>query len=94
MYILRIEHPVPDFQKWKQVYDCDPLDRKKMGVRYSRVSRAVDNTNHVLIDLGFNTEGDARSMLAALEALWGRVEGTVMSGARTRILETVEEKSI
>jgi len=25
---VRIEHAVPNFEKWKQVFDSDPADRK------------------------------------------------------------------
>jgi hypothetical protein len=94
MYVLRIEHPVPDFQGWKQAFDNDPLGRKKMGVHRSRVFRAADDANHVLIDLDFNREIDAQAMLASLKTLWGRVEGTVMSGARARIVELLEDKTL
>jgi hypothetical protein len=33
MYILRIEHPVPDFEGWKTAFDSDPVGREKSGVR-------------------------------------------------------------
>ena len=26
MYILRIEHPVSDFNGWKKAFDSDPLE--------------------------------------------------------------------
>ena len=29
MYILRIEHPVPDFDGWKQAFDIDLVAREK-----------------------------------------------------------------
>jgi hypothetical protein len=43
MYVLRIEHSVPDYEGWKRAFDSDPLGRKKSGVRQYRVLRAVDN---------------------------------------------------
>ena len=93
MYVLRIEHPVPNYDGWKQAFDSDPIGRKEMGVRRSRVYRAVDDANHVLVDLEFDDESQAQSALAALKKLWGRVEGTVMSNARTRIVEELEDNT-
>jgi hypothetical protein len=29
MHILRIEHPVPDYDAWKQAFDSDPLNRPR-----------------------------------------------------------------
>jgi len=31
MPIVRIEHSVPDFEKWKRVFDSDPADRKALA---------------------------------------------------------------
>jgi hypothetical protein len=92
MYIVRIEHPVPDFIEWKKVFDNDPLGRGRMGVRRHRIMRDADDPNYVLADLEFDTLNQARAMLAALKTLWGRVEGTVISGPRARIVEQLEEK--
>jgi len=33
MHILRIEHPVPNFDAWKKAFDSDPLGREQSGVR-------------------------------------------------------------
>jgi hypothetical protein len=33
MYILRTEHPVPDYDGWKKAFDSDPVGREKLGVR-------------------------------------------------------------
>lgn len=35
MPIVRIEHAVADFDKWKQAFDSDPADRKGAGARRS-----------------------------------------------------------
>ena len=94
MYVLRIEHSVPSYQSWKQAFDSDPVNRKKMGVRHFRIYRAVDNKNNVLLDLEFDSEDQANALLGALKTLWGRVEGTLMSDVRTRILEQVEESTL
>lgn len=92
MYILRIEHSVPDFDGWKQAFDSDPVGREKSGVRRYRVLRATDNPNFVLIDLEFDTASQAESLLAAMRTVWSRVEGTIMMSPQTRIVEVVETK--
>jgi hypothetical protein len=94
MYILHIEHPVPDFEGWKRAFDNDPVARRKAGVRRYGVLRPVDDPNYVMIDLEFVTAELADAMLAALRTLWGSVEGTVMRSPKTRILEVVEAKEL
>jgi len=90
MHMLRIEHPVPDFAGWKKAFDSDPVNRKGSGVRRYQVSRPLDNPNYVMIDLEFDTAKEAEALLAAMRGVWGRVQGTVMSDPKARIVETVE----
>lgn len=92
MYLLRIEHSVPDFDGWKKAFDNDPVDRAKSGVRRYRILRALDNPNYIMIDLEFDTASQAEALLAALRRVWGRVEGKVMMNPQARIVETVETK--
>lgn len=92
MYILRIEHPVPDFDGWKKAFDSDPVGREKSGVRRYRVLRAIDDPNYVMIDLEFDTASQAEALLAAMRVVWGRVEGTIMLNPQARIVEAVETK--
>lgn len=37
MFVLRIEHPVPDYEAWKRTFDRDPLGRSRSGVRRYRI---------------------------------------------------------
>ncbi len=90
MVTLQIEHPVPSYAGWKQAFDSDPVGRQQSGVRRYRVLRPVDNPNFVMIELDFDSLGEAEAMLAALRALWGRVEGTVMSNPQVRLAEIME----
>ena len=92
MYMLRIEHPVPNFDGWKQAFDSDPVGREKSGVRRYQISRAIDDRNYVVIDLEFDTAQQAEALLAAMRVVWGRVEGTIMTDPKTRIVEAVETK--
>jgi ribosomal protein L35AE/L33A len=90
MVMVRIEHPVPDFEGWKKAFDSDPVNRKKSGVRRYRILRPVDDPRYVMIDLELDTRKQAEELLAALRVLWGQVEGKVMTNARARIVEAVE----
>ena len=92
MYVLRIEHPVPDFAGWKKAFDGDPIGRERSGVRRYRVSRPIDDEKYVLVDLEFDTSAQAEALLAALRAVWGRVEGKVITSPRARVVEAVETR--
>lgn len=92
MYMLRIEHPVPNYAGWKQAFDSDPVGREKMGVRRYRILRPVDDPNYVMIDLEFDTASQAEDLLAAMRVVWGRVEGTIIRNPQSRIVEAVELK--
>lgn len=54
--------------------------------------RALDDPNIVMIDLEFDTQGEAEGLLAAMREVWGRVSLTVMRDPQTRIVEVVESK--
>jgi hypothetical protein len=92
MYILRIEHPVPDFDGWKKAFDSDPVGRKESGVRRYQVLRPVDDPHYVMIDLEFDTPSEAEALLAAMRVVWGRVEGQIMMNPQARIVEAVETR--
>ncbi|MCL4295149.1 MAG: hypothetical protein KJ077_05455 [Anaerolineae bacterium] len=92
MYILRIEHPVPNFEGWKKAFDSDPVGREKSGVRRYRVLRPISDPNYAMIDLEFDTLNQAETLLAALRVLWDRVEGQVMTNPQARIIEMVETR--
>ena len=92
MYILRIEHPVNDFDGWKKAFDSDPVGRETLGVRYYRILRPIDDDNYVMIDLEFDTVNQAEDLLAAMRVVWGRVEGKIMMNPQVRIVESIETK--
>ena len=92
MFVLRIEHPVPDFDGWKKAFDGDPVGREESGVRRYRVLRPIDDPRYVMIDLEFDTAAQAGALLAAMRVIWGRVQGQIMTGPQARIVETVETK--
>ena len=92
MYMLRIEHPVPNFEGWKQAFDSDPAGREKSGVRRYQILRAVDDPNFVMIDLEFDTVQQAEALLAAMRVVWGRVAGTIILNPQARSVEVTETK--
>lgn len=89
MIILQIEHPVPNFDAWKQAFDGDPVGRQKMGVRRYRILRPVDNPNFAIIELEFDTVKEAEGLLAAMRVVWRQVEGTIIHAPQSRIVEVV-----
>ena len=94
MYTLRIQHAVADFASWKRLFDLDPIDRKKMGVTRYRILRPIDDLKCVIIFLEFEAIEQARATEAALLKLLTKVEGTVMSKPKTRILEIIEAREL
>lgn len=92
MPILRIEHPVPDFDSWKAAFDSDPVGRERSGVRRYHILRSMDNPDYVMIDLEFDTVEEAEGLLAAMRGVWRRVEGTIMRDPQARIVELVESR--
>jgi ribosomal protein L35AE/L33A len=92
MIILQIEHPVPDYASWKKAFDIDPVNRQQSGVKRYRVFRQIDNPNYVIIELEFDKLDKAKEILAALQVVWKQIEGKIITGPKTRIIEMVESK--
>jgi len=94
MPIVRIEHTVSDFDKWKQTFDRDPADRKGSGVRRYQISRPVNEPNYVMVDLEFASAGEAEAFLATMQRLWSGAGKAVMHNPRACIAEVFEVKDI
>jgi hypothetical protein len=92
MYMVRIEHAVPDFEGWRRAFDSDPAGRERAGVKRYQVLRASEDRNYVFIDLEFASMSEAEAFLTTMREVWGRVEGTVMTGPQARIVEVLETK--
>lgn len=90
MPTLRIQHSVPSFEGWKRAFDHDPADRKGSGVRQYSVFRCVDDPNLVMIDLLFDSEDEARGLLATMESIWRGPGKEVMQNPEAWIIDTVE----
>jgi hypothetical protein len=94
MYVLHIEHPVLNFNGWKQAFDSDPVGRVKMGVRRYHILRPLDDPNFVMIDLEFDTASQAEALLAAMRNVWKDVNGKIILNPQARISEVVEAKEL
>ncbi|GAC1474350.1 MAG: hypothetical protein PVS3B2_06970 [Candidatus Dormibacteraceae bacterium] len=91
--IVRIEHPVPDYDMWKNVFDTKgPELRARHGARSYQVLRPLDDPRYVMIDLDFDTLKDAEGFLAAMHQLWAGDGGQVSSDQRARIAAAVETR--
>ncbi len=92
MTILRIEHPIHDYEEWKRAFDGDPVGRERSGVRRHRILRPTDDPHYVMIDLEFDTADQAEALLDSMRTVWGRVQGTLISDPKARIVEPAETK--
>ncbi|MDR3576855.1 MAG: hypothetical protein P4L50_23565 [Anaerolineaceae bacterium] len=92
MYILRIEHSVPDFNRWKLAFDNDPAGRERAGVRRYQILRSVEDPFYVMIDLEFENETEARALLASMRVVWGQVAGKIIMNPKATIVEVIETK--
>lgn len=94
MFILQIEHQVPNFEGWKKAFENDPVDRKKAGVRRFKILQQADNPNYVIIELEFELLEEAEAMCTALQNLWKKVDGKIIFSPKTRILRLSESKNL
>jgi hypothetical protein len=92
--MVRIEHAVPNFERWKQAFDADPADRKGSGVRRYRVLRLRDDPNYVFIDLEFDTIDECNAFLHTMQRIWSGPGGSVMLGPRARVADVVEARDL
>lgn len=74
--VLRVEHPVPDFEAWKRDgFDRDPLGRGEAGVRRYRVLRSTGvGWFMAVVELEFDSRAEAESFAGALGEMWRRVQ--------------------
>ena len=90
MYIVQIDQEVSDYDRWKAVFDSDPIGRKQSGVHRHRIARA-DDGRRMIIDLELDTREQADAVVGSLHKLWGRVEGDLIErGARAEVYEVTE----
>lgn len=66
MHLLQIEHPISDFDTWKEAFDRFSGLRQQSGVRRHQVLQPTDDPNYVIIELEFDSPSEAEAFLAAL----------------------------
>jgi len=96
MAILHIEHPINDFGTWKAAFDRFAEAREKSGVRGHRILRPVDDTRYVVVDLDFQTAGEAARFLDFLRTrVWSSSQNApALAGTpQARILEPADVAS-
>jgi hypothetical protein len=94
MPVVRIEHSVPSFKKWKQAFDSDPADRARSGVRRYQILRLQDDPNYVMIDLEFDRTSEAEKFVQTMQRIWAGPAKAVMQNPRARIADVVEGKEV
>lgn len=94
MKVLHIEHRVRDYDRWKAVFDADPLDRKSSGVRRYRIARSVDDPDYVMVDMEFETTAQAEHLLAGLQDLWPRRMGVLIDDPKGRVFDITEAQEL
>lgn len=93
MATLHIEHPITDFDLWKTAFDRFAEARRRAGVRGHRIQRPADDPRYVVIDLDFDTPGEAERFLDFLRTqVWSSPNSApALAGLpQTRILELVD----
>jgi hypothetical protein len=94
MPVVRIEHSVPSFERWKQAFENDPADRKGSGVRRYQILRLRDDPNYVMIDLEFDSTGEAEAFVQKMQRIWDGPAKAVIQNPRARIADFVEGKDV
>lgn len=94
MYALYIEQDGnPDYDAWRAVFDKDPLGREQSGVRYYKISRSVDEPDHVIGELEFETRQEAEAFADRLHELWSDPQLPATNG-QVRVVEIVEGREL
>jgi len=92
MATLHIQHPVTDLDTWTSAFNRFADARLKAGVRAQRIQRPVDNPKFVVIDLDFDSIGEAQSFQSFLTTrVWANPENSpgLAGTPETMILESV-----
>jgi hypothetical protein len=92
MATLHIEHAVTDFNTWNAAFERFADARRQSGVRRQRIRRPVGDPAYVVVDLDFDTVGEADRFLGFLrEIVWASSENSpALDGKpQARVLEDV-----
>lgn len=96
MPTLHIEHAVTDFDTWNAAFGRFAQVRQQAGIREQRVHRPVDDPRYVVIDLDFDSVGEAAGFLGFLQAsVWSSPDNApaLIGTPQARILDLAEPGS-
>lgn len=95
MATLRIEHAIHDFETWQKAFDSFAEARAKAGVRSLAIRRPVDDPKYLMLDLEFDTAGQAEAFAGFLrQRIWSSPASSpgLVGAPQTRILDLVHSK--
>ena len=95
MTTLRIEHAITDYQLWRKAFDGFAEARARAGVRSFAIRLPVDDPQYLMLDLEFDTAGQAEAFAGFLhQRVWSSPESSpALAGApQTRILDLVRSE--
>jgi hypothetical protein len=90
MATLRIEHAIQDYETWQKAFDSFAEARAKAGVRSLAIRQPVDDPKYLMLDLEFDTAGQAEAFAEFLhQRVWSSpASSPALAGApQTQILD-------
>ncbi len=88
---VHAEFTVSEYGQWKAMFDSDPAGRQAGGVRSYRISRGINDPNHVLLDLNFDDVPTAEAFLERLKPVWASAPAGAIQNATGVVVEAVDE---
>jgi hypothetical protein len=75
MPTLHIEHPISDYDTWKDAFDRFAEARGKAGVTSHRIRQPENDPAFIVVDLEFDEAGQAHAYLGFLrENVWSSTD--------------------
>jgi len=90
MATLRIEHAIHDYQTWQKAFDSFAQARTRAGVRSFAVRQPVNDPKYLMLDLEFDTAGQAEAFAEFLhQRVWSSPTSSpaLAGAAHTQILD-------
>jgi hypothetical protein len=95
MTTLRIEHAIHDYEIWQKAFESFAEVRANAGVRSFAIRQPVDDPQYLMLDLEFDTAGQAEAFARFLhQHVWSSpASSPALAGApQTRILDLVRSQ--
>jgi hypothetical protein len=90
MPLLHIEHGITDLDTWLKAFDRYEPQRNAAGVKSARISQPADDSQHVVVDLEFESNSAAANFHAFLrEKVWSSTDASeLMTGTPKAVILT------